>query len=147
MGVKLRFVKTLTHYKRDLKHAIVMPLHQRYCLKFTYGYMKFYFQKMSKKWGILSYRGLKTFSFTWQKYGYERLIIKLLMLLLFNKTIKPLNHFAKEIRKKSLFLGLLLTVFFTIFGKIFSRIFFSIAHKFLWTLALRKVSEKGITRQ
>lgn len=147
MGVKLRFVKTLTHYKRDLKHAIVMPLHQRYCLKFTYGYMKFYFQKMSKKWGILSYRGLKTFSFTWQKYGNERLIIKLLMLLLFNKTIKPLNHFAKEIRKKSLFLGLLLTVFFTIFGKIFSWIFFSIAHKFLWTLALRKVSEKGITRQ
>ena len=33
------------------------------------------------------------------------------MLLLFNKTIKPLNQLAKTIQKKSLFLGLLLMIF------------------------------------
>ena len=43
------------------------------------------------------------------------------MLLLLNQTIKPLNQFAKEIQKKSLFLGLLLTIFFIVFNKIFSQ--------------------------
>ena len=38
----------------------------------------------------------------------------LAMLLLFNKTIKPLNQFTKKIQKK----------FFIIFDKIFSQIFF-----------------------
>ena len=60
------------------------------------------------------------------------------MLLLFNKTIKPLNQFAKKNPKE-------VTVFF-IFDKIFSQFFsYSVTHKFLRTLVLCKVSEKGKT--
>ena len=45
-----------------------------------------------------------------------------------------------------MFLGLLMTIFFTIFDKIFSvKCFCSVTHKFLWNLALCKVSEKGTT--
>ena len=63
-----------------------------------------------------------------------------MLLLLFNKTIKPLNQYAKKIQKKSLFWGLLLTIFFTTFDKIFPKIFFSVTHKFLC-----EVLEKGTT--
>ena len=45
-----------------------------------------------------------------------------------------------------MFLGLLMTIFFTIFDKTFSvKCFCSVTHKFLWNLALCKVSEKGTT--
>ena len=30
------FVKIVTSYKRDLKHAVTMPLHQGYCSKYIY---------------------------------------------------------------------------------------------------------------
>ena len=44
------------------------------------------------------------------------------MLLLFNKTIKPLNQFAKKNPKEACLF--LLMTFFTIFNKIFSQFFF-----------------------
>ena len=72
------------------------------------------------------------------------------MLLLFNKTTKPLNQFAKKQKKsKRSVLGATADDFFYIFDNIFPHFFyffFSVTHKFLRTLALFKVSEKGTNR-
>ena len=68
------------------------------------------------------------------------------MLFLFNKTIKPLDQFAKKKKKKPKQVSLLGATddnFFSIFDKIFSPNFFSVTHKFSWALHLCKVSEKG----
>ena len=51
------------------------------------------------------------------------------MLLLLNKTIKPLNQSAEKIQKKSVFEATA-DNFLTIFDKIFS-LFFSVTHKSL----------------
>ena len=65
------------------------------------------------------------------------------MLLLFNKTIKPLNQFVKKIQKSVL--GAAVEDPFYHF--IFSHFFFVVVvtHKFLWTLALCKISKKEQT--
>ena len=55
------------------------------------------------------------------------------MLFLFNKTIKPLDQFAKNKKKKPKQVSLLGATddnFFSIFDKIFSPNFFSVTHKF-----------------
>ena len=51
---KLRyfFVNILTHYKRDLKHAVTMPSRQEYCLTCIYGCIKFYCPKVRGSWFI-----------------------------------------------------------------------------------------------
>ena len=53
------------------------------------------------------------------------------MLLLLNKTIKPLNQFAKKIQKKSLFFGAPADDFLYHLKKYFPKFFFSVTHKFL----------------
>ena len=39
------FIKIWTHFKKDLKPAVTIPLHQRYYLTYIYGYIKFYCTK------------------------------------------------------------------------------------------------------
>ena len=39
------FAKFLTHYITDLKHVVVVLLHQAYCLTSIYGWTKSYFPK------------------------------------------------------------------------------------------------------
>ena len=68
------------------------------------------------------------------------------MLLLFNKTIKPLNQFAKKSKASPCFWGYCWQFFFTIFDKIFFPIFLPVTHKFLWILALRKVLENTLDK-
>ena len=59
------------------------------------------------------------------------------MLLLFNKTIKPLNQFAEKIKKSSVFGATVDDFLYHFWQNIFP--------KFLWNLALCKISEKGKT--
>ena len=35
------FVKILTHCKKVLNHAVILPLHQGYCFTYLYGCVKF----------------------------------------------------------------------------------------------------------
>ena len=49
------FVKILTHYTTDLKHAVTMPSHQGYCLTCIHSCISF----IVKIGGVLSYCGLK----------------------------------------------------------------------------------------
>ena len=39
------FVKIFTHYEKDLKRTVTMPLHQAYCLKYISGCLTFYCPK------------------------------------------------------------------------------------------------------
>ena len=71
--------------------------------------------------------------------------LKLLMLLLLNKIIKPLNQFAEKKKKSKrsiCFWGYCWQFSLSFLTKYFP--IFSISHKVLWTLALCK--EKGTTR-
>ena len=51
-GVTLFFVKILTHYKTDLKHAVAVPLHQWYCVTCLCSCIKLYCPKMRGSWVI-----------------------------------------------------------------------------------------------
>ena len=42
----------LTHWKKNLKHYVTMPSHQRYCLTYIYGFIKFHFPKVRGSWVI-----------------------------------------------------------------------------------------------
>ena len=68
------------------------------------------------------------------------------MLLLFNKTIKPLNQFPKKNPKEASLFGATVDNFLYQFWQNILPISFSVTHKFLWTLDLSQISEKGTTR-
>ena len=53
-GGTLFSVKTLTHCKTDLKHAVTMPLHQEYCLICIYWCKKFYCPIMRGSWVVVA---------------------------------------------------------------------------------------------
>ena len=68
------------------------------------------------------------------------------MLLLFNKTIKPLNKFSKKNPKEASLFGVTVDNFLYQFWQNILPISFSVTYKFLWTLDSSQILEKGTTR-